>query len=194
MNDIVSLFPTAVGIYNLDIDFEEFYSQIKEVEAKPHGLLEGSISTFDNHYGLLNNPVFDEVNGKLQEFIDDYTQKVGLQPLLITGSWYNEMTKGTKVTLHRHEGSVVSGAFYIHLDEDSVPLRFMSPLEPYKMNDMYDTLNTEYAATGVQFKPEQGTVFLFPSWLKHETDAECGERCVISFNTLYRSMFVNPDT
>ena len=40
----------------------------------------------------------------------------------------------------------------------------------------------------------QGIFFCSLYWLEHETDAECGERCVISFNTLYKAMFVNPDT
>ena len=95
------------------------------------------------------------------------------------------MTTGKRLNLHRHEGSVLSGAFYLKVDNDSVPLRFKSPLLPYKMNDMYQRMDNQYASTGVMLKPSNGQLVLFPSWLEHETDPECGERCVISFNTFY---------
>ena len=50
---------------------------------------------------------------------------------------------------------------------------------------MYQRMDNQYASTGVMLKPANGQLVLFPSWLEHETDPECGERCVISFNTFY---------
>ena len=48
---------------------------------------------------------------------------------------------GDCVKRHRHERSVVSGAFYIDISEDITPLMFKSPLFPYKMIDAYESKN-----------------------------------------------------
>jgi len=152
-------------------------------------LLEDSHSSFGQDSNILNDPDLASLRSELLKCIKDYTDTTCLQELEITGSWYNEMKIGDKVTLHRHEGSVLSGAFYVKVDENSVPIRFHNPLKPYKMNDLYENFNSQYASTAVQIAPQSGSLLLFPSWLEHQTDSEMGERCVISFNTLYKSMF-----
>ena len=53
------------------------------------------------------------------------------------------------------------------------------------MIDIY-TRPTQYACPFFDLKPTIGQLVLFPSWLEHETDPECGERVVISFNTFYK--------
>ena len=193
-NNIVPLFPTPVGAYEIDIDLDFVYSKITEYTSAPHFLLEDSDSSFGQESNILHDPDLAHLRSEILGCIKDYTDATCLQELEITGAWYNQMRKGDKVTLHRHEGSVLSGAFYVRTDDSTVPLRFQSPLKPYKMNDLYESFNSQYACSGVQLNVQSGSLLLFPSWLEHETDAECGERCVISFNTLYKAMFVNPDT
>lgn len=193
-DNIVSLFPTAVGSYEIDIDLDFVYKKITEYTSAPHFLLEESDSSFGQDSNILYDPDLAHLRAELLNCIKDYTDSTCLQELEITGSWYNQMRKGDKVTLHRHEGSVLSGAFYVRTDDSTVPLRFQSPLKPYKMNDLYERFNSQYACSGVQLNVQSGSLLLFPSWLEHETDAEQGERCVISFNTLYKAMFVIPDT
>jgi hypothetical protein len=192
--NVVPLFPTPVGAYEIDVDLDFVYKKITEYTSAPHFLLEDSDSSFGQDSNILQDPDLADLRLKLLECIKDYTDTTCLQELEITGAWYNQMRKGNKVTLHRHEGSVISGAFYVKTDENTVPLRFQTPLKPYKMNDLYENFNSQYASSGVQINPQPGSLLLFPSWLEHETDAEKGERCVISFNTLYKAMFVNPDT
>jgi len=193
--NVVPLFPTPVGAYEIDVDLDFVYKKITEYTSAPHFLLEDSDSSFGQDSNILQDSDLADLRLKLLECIKDYTDTTCLQELEITGAWYNQMRKGDKVTLHRHEGSVISGAFYVKTDENTVPLRFQTPLKPYKMNDLYENFNSQYASSGVQINVQPGSLLLFPSWLEHETDAEKGERCVISFNTFYRAaMFVNPDT
>lgn len=186
--EIISLFPTPVGIYQLDIDLDNIYKKLDKFKTGPHGLLDDSKSSYDQDVSILYDEDFHELHGIIQTCLDDYTNTVQLQPLVVTGSWYNEMERGCKVNLHRHEGSVISGAFYVNVS-NAVPLRFKSPLQPYKMNDLHVRTDSEFSSPGVQFPPESGNLMLFPSWLEHETDNEEGRRCVISFNTLYKRMF-----
>ena len=194
-DNVVPLFPTPIGAYEIDVDLDFVYSKITEYTSAPHFLLEDSESSFGQDSNVLEDQDLADLRSKILECIKDYTDTTCLQPLDITGTWYNQMKKGDKVTLHRHEGSVISGAFYVKTDEDTVPLRFQTPLKPYKMNDLYENFNSQYASSGVQINVQPGSLLLFPSWLEHETDAERGERCVISFNTFYKAaMSVNPNT
>ena len=188
-DNVVPLFPTPVGAYEIDIDVEFIYQKLVEYKTAPHFLLEDSHSSFGQDSNILHDPDLASLRLKLLECIKDYTDTTCLQELEITGSWYNEMKIGDKVTLHRHEGSVLSGAFYVKVDENTVPIRFHNPLKPYKMNDLYENFNSQYASTAVQIAPQSDSLLLFPSWLEHQTDSEMGERCVISFNTLYKTMF-----
>jgi uncharacterized protein (TIGR02466 family) len=189
MSELASIFPTIVGVYKIDIDFDLVYEILKKYKSEEHILLENSKSSWNQNSNILFDENLDYLREKIEEYLEKYSSSIGIKPLHIVESWYNEMKKGTKIITHRHEGSVVSGAFYIRANHESVPLRFMSPLRPYKMNELYERNDTEYSTSGVQFKPEIGTLLLFPSWLEHETDPEVGTRCVISFNTLYKCLF-----
>ncbi len=184
--EILSLFPTPVGIYEIDIDCNEIYDKLLQFKANPHGLLDGSLSSYAEDQNILYN--LTSLHKKIQICIDDYTKTTGLQSLIITGSWYNQMNLGCKVNLHRHEGSVVSGVFYVKA-HNSVPLKFKSPLLPHKMNDLYDRMDCAFSSFGIHLQPKTGSLIVFPSWIEHETDNETGERCVISFNTLYKNLF-----
>ena len=68
--------------------------------------------------------------------------------------------QGNKLKAHKHEESIVSGAFYI---SGSTPLIFPD--------------------TSIQ--PYPGLLVLFSSDLVHYTEEETEERIIISFNTDY---------
>jgi uncharacterized protein (TIGR02466 family) len=186
--NIMGVFPTPVGIYEINYDCQIIYENLKSFSTSPHGLLENSQSSYGQESNVLYDLRMSRLHESIQFCLDDYTSNIGLQPLVVTGSWYNKMDLGSKVNLHRHEGSVVSGVFYV-LAENASPIKFKNPLYPYKMNDLYDNIDSEFSTFGIQLIPKTGNLILFPSWLEHETNEESGKRCVISFNTLYKSIF-----
>ena len=112
--------------------------------------------------------------------------KIVSYSLIITDSWHNKMEKGKRVRLHRHEDSVVSGSFYVKTEKNTVPLIFRNPLHPYRMTEIYVDKKSKYSTGGMKFPATPGILYLFPSWLEHETDEEKGDRCVISLNTKYK--------
>jgi len=184
--NIISLFPTALGIYNIDVNLNFIYEKIVEYKSAPLFLVENSQSSYGQGNNILHDADLFFLRKKFLRCIKDYTNQVHLRELEIAASWYNQMRIGDRVMLHRHEGSVISGAFYVKVDTNTMPLKFQSPLKPYKMNDLYEDFDTQYATSGMLVKPELGNLLLFPSWLEHETNPEKGERCVISFNTSYK--------
>ena len=182
----LDLFPTPVSQYDLSfLDLDGIIKILDKFEVAPHGLLDDSDSSYGLDFTILYDDELKFLKEELDTCINEYVQRTGLQEIVITGSWYNKMTTGRSLNLHRHEGSVLSGAFYLDVDDNSVPLRMRSPLLPYKMNDMYQRMDNQYASPGVMLKPSKGQLILFPSWIEHETDSEQGHRCLISFNTFY---------
>ena len=182
----LDLFPTPVSQYDLSfLDLDGIIKILDKFEVAPHGLLDDSDSSYGLDFTILYDDELKFLKEELDICINEYVQRTGLQDIVITGSWYNKMKTGRRLNLHRHEGSVLSGAFYLDVDDNSVPLRMRSPLLPYKMNDMYQRMDNQYASTGGMLKPSKGQLILFPSWIEHETDSEQGHRCLISFNTFY---------
>tara|TARA_R100000773_G_scaffold37527_1_gene32609 strand:+ start:53 stop:637 length:585 start_codon:yes stop_codon:yes gene_type:complete len=182
----LDLFPIPVGKYDLSfLDLDKISEIIKQVKVEPHDLLGDSDSSYGTEFSILYYDQLKFLKEEVDNCLQEYTQRVGLEEVDIIRSWYNNMSTGKSIKLHRHEGSVISGAFYLKVNDNSVPLRFKSPVLPSKMIDMFIT-PTQYACPYFDLKPTIGQLVLFPSWLEHETAAECGERMVISFNTFYK--------
>ena len=185
---MIELFPTQIGTYNINLDKKLVNLVMNDYQISPIGILNGSKSS----YGITNTKflndkrlknLLDEIYSKL----NDYTNQLSLVPLDISGSWFNEMDDGGNVKLHRHEGSVISGALYFNLSNNPSPIKFKNPLIPYKMMELY-TGNSNYHQTIDVF---EGLLILFPSWLEHKTLPQSGKRCVISFNTLHQGATID---
>ena len=85
-DNIVSLFPTAVGSYEIDIDLDFVYKKITEYTSAPHFLLEESDSSFGQDSNILHDPDLAHLRAELLNCIKDYTDSTCLQELEITGS------------------------------------------------------------------------------------------------------------
>ena len=83
----------------------------------------------------------EKLRWDIQGCIDSYCDDAGLEPSLLSTSWFNVMGEGSNVERHRHEGSVVSGAYYPLVEDESCPLIFESPLRQVRMCDVFDKQN-----------------------------------------------------
>jgi uncharacterized protein (TIGR02466 family) len=122
-----------------------------------------------------------------QECVNLYCQELGLTPNRIESSWVNILYKGGAVDIHRHHNSIVSGAFYPHVNSNSSSLVFVSPLDGYRMMDSSRFVrNTEYAGNIHVVPTETGKLVLFPSWLQHYVPPNNSDlRITLSFNTQF---------
>ena len=185
MNDkIVSIFPTAVML--VDMSNHSLKSKTLEIientELTDHSLLENGVSSFASE-SILDHPELIDLKKDITNSIKKYTSVGGYSPLKLGNSWFNQMRNGGAVIPHRHEGSVLSGAYYIKAPEGSSNLYFSSPLKPYRMNDIFST-ETPFNEYQHCIPCYEDLMVLFPSWLEHYTDKnENDTRTVISFNT-----------
>ena len=99
--------------------------------------------------------------------------------------WVNVMNPGATHSGHIHPHSIISGTFYVVVPPGSGALKLEDPRLPMLMAA---PLRSDDAPPEVQpffyAEPEEGTVFLWESWLRHEVMANSAksERISISFN------------
>lgn len=182
------LFSTPISTYFLeDLNLNQIKSVISKSNVSQHGLLNHGYSSYGIDLPILENIELFCLKKSIKNCIDNYTERTGLKKLKIINSWFNCTSSGHYVKEHRHERSVVSGAFYFDLSEQVSPLMFKTPLYPYKMIDVYEK-STSYSEIYARITPENNMLIIFPSWLEHHTDIEIGNRNVISFNTYFEDI------
>ena len=185
---MLNFFPTKIGLYIINIDVELINTVKSDYITQPINVLNGSHSSYSTQTGskFLNDYRLKKLFNEIYDSLNDYTNKNNLVPCDISSSWFNNMDNGGNVKLHRHQGSVISGALYISLPKNPSPLKFKNPLIPYKMMELYTGENNYHDTVDVYEK----LLVLFPSWLEHETLPQDGNRFVISFNTLHKGATV----
>ena len=107
--------------------------------------------------------------------------------LAIETFWVNINPKYAYNALHEHPQSVVSGVYYVQVDENSGSLRFRDPRAGKRMNPWpvaEDKKSDQRHWDRVNYKPTAGRLIMFPSWLEHDVEASLSdhERISISFN------------
>ena len=183
-------FPTLISSFDLkDHECEKTVIDMIETWERTgdHVLVhEGQSSYITGDEMFLNDKRLVNLWKTIQECCDQYSQEAGIDYTLISTSWFNTLYEKGSVTAHRHERSVISGAYYPKVDPNSSPLVFESPLQPYQMN-MNNIRQTNYNAYNLDFMPQEGLLVLFPSWLRHSVPSNPTEkRYTISFNTIRR--------
>jgi len=194
----MDLFPTLLEEYDLSgapgLDYLK--KHIKENgKNNEHSLAVNGVSS---HGGW--DPLDDEncrpIMDVLHECLTDYNHKIGNYPAIVSGSWYNILPKGGYTDRHRHESSVISGAFYLQLPEgDHGQFYVMSPLKPYMMC-IHNIQPTRYCVYEMDIPIKENHLYLFPSWLEHgsrvnNTDED---RITMSFNTSAAPKEMLPDS
>tara|TARA_B100000886_G_C20336900_1_gene454914 strand:+ start:63 stop:632 length:570 start_codon:yes stop_codon:yes gene_type:complete len=177
-----NIHPIQIGTYELNFDKELIYAVMQDYLVEPILVLQGGLSSYqvarESDFFLFDARLYsllEQIYSKLNE----YTNSVGLAPCRVNGSWFNKMAEGGKVNVHHHHGSIVSGALYVDVPNESSPLIFSNPSRLNRMMEIYPSNFFDYHHEPVA----EGKLILFPSWLEHQTYAQRGGRTVISFNT-----------
>ena len=164
----MDLFPVLFEEYDLSgaPGLAEFKQHIKSSgKHDVHSLAVGGVSSHGG-WDPLRDPKSEPILIAFQQCVNHYADKVGNFPCVISGSWYNILPHGGFTERHRHESSVISGAFYIDLPDKSGNFYMVSPLQPYMMcvHNIKDAIYNEYQH---EAPIKEDHLYLFPSWLEH---------------------------
>jgi uncharacterized protein (TIGR02466 family) len=182
------LFPTTVLEFDFTnhSDIPSLLDIIEKQEAYNHPLLEKGTSNFSQSSHFLTLPELISLKNDFQKCVDHYSENLEIISSYIYDSWFNIIYKNGKTRLHHHGSSIISGAFYPVLEDNTCNLLFRSPL--------YSALNFLPLPTNphphfqrdVVMPIKENHLYLFPGWLQHHTEVNRGgKRITVSFNTKF---------
>ena len=183
----VSLFPTAVGIFDLGKDLtEEEKSYLLSQEHAPN-----MGNTTSKERFILQNDSMVNLKKFIEESVNAYFQEI-IAPvkdtsLYITQSWVNYSKQGQWHHSHEHPNSILSGVFYVQSDGvDKINFEKNNYEQISFPTEKYNVFNSKTW----WLEATQGRLVVFPSSLRHsvsqvETDHT---RVSLSFNTFARGM------
>jgi len=186
----LNLFPTLVMKFTNVLSSENI-SQIYQTLRTDQSLKEDNTlinghSNFESKEDILNKLNLRNI---MQEKVDLYCMKAKFTNIIVANSWFSIQSIGGMLEDHIHAGSLLSGVFYINTDDSSSPLVFHNPnLASTHAYGFYNE-RSEYNFDLFRVKPENGDLYIFPSWLRHGCNYipnQTQERVIISFNTLSR--------
>ena len=183
------LFPTLVG------EFPEVYSleECKQIHQKilndgkglKHPTIKGDGVSSDTKVRNILKEF--KLTDKISACVAYYLREIGWNPELevtIKHSWYNIQENGSTLANHNHPNCLISGVLFIHTDDVSSPFTVINPsmMPAYAFAKCAPNVyNLEFQ----EYTPQPGSVYLFPSYLKHGSNGITNgteNRSVISFN------------
>ena len=194
------IIPFSQPIYQVDDssliteEVIEFVKNITYIRFDPPNN-NGSIS--EDTY-ILNNPVLEDIKNHILNMLKEYVVDIygyspnNLEPCFLN-SWITKHNKDDYSQDHYHTNSIVSGTFYIQVDEKSGALAFkkhFSGLFPHQLEPEIDTY-TQHNSAEWRIIPKNGTTVLFPSDFVHFTDKSKSDkdRYCLAFNIWFKGHF-----
>jgi len=135
------------------------------------------------------DPTFGELARRLNKHVAAFAAEcafdLGGRKLKLDSFWVNVLKPGGTHSGHIHPHSVVSGTAYVAVPPGAGPLKLEDPrlplmmAAPTRLDDAPEDLRSF-----VYVAPEEGTILLWESWLRHEVPPGTAkeERVSISFN------------
>ncbi len=107
--------------------------------------------------------------------------------LYITNSWKNENHKGEPHSLHNHTNSIISGCYYIDVEQSENTISFNRMSLPFSLN-FKSKAYTEFNSLEWTIPIENNMLVLFPSALYHQVQVNQTNniRRSIAFNTFVK--------
>jgi uncharacterized protein (TIGR02466 family) len=109
--------------------------------------------------------------------------------LVITQMWINKNGPGDFNKPHIHPSSFLSGVYYVRMPLRGGSIEFYDPAPARAMIGFPVRAGGSATSSSVEFKPEEGMLLIFPSWLQHgvQPNRSSDFRISISFNVAFRA-------
>ena len=193
----IKIFPTLIYYINNFIDKDkcrdifDYLKHKSEVLTNHKSILNDPSSKSSNYVdnNILvelsklnddNKVIFDNIVKHIQQYSKDTGYEL---PFKTINSWFNIQNEGSVLSQHIHENTVIAGAFYIKVPENSSPIVFENPNNMMKM--LLKKEDTKFSINQKNFYPKEGDLILFPSFLFHGSGGiinQGKDRTIISFN------------
>jgi uncharacterized protein (TIGR02466 family) len=169
---------------------QKLLAAIKAEQAKDQAGISdrSSVLGWHSHDRLTQHPDFKELIGITSKNVLEIAQfsKWDLTRLMlvITNCWALVNPTYASNVVHDHPNCVLSGVYYVQAPADCGDLFFIDPRDAVRMNALPVTEYNQWTQGKVVYKPIEGRMVIFPSFLLHGVGANMSdqERISISFN------------
>jgi uncharacterized protein (TIGR02466 family) len=138
-------------------------------------------------------PEFAALKKKLDRHAAAFAQALSLdlggRRLAMDSLWANVLKPGGAHSGHVHPHSVLSGTVYVHTPPGASALKLEDPRLPMMMAAPPREADApEPLQAFVYIQPDEGTVLMWESWLRHEVPANAAkaDRVSVSFNYAWK--------
>ena len=181
--NVVNLFPTAVGMFDLGRDFTELEIEFIKNQEKLDNV--GNLTSTNRI--VLDSPELSNIKVFIEKSVSKYFNEICAPKndtyLRLTQSWCNYTEPGQFHHKHAHPNSFISGVLYPQADKDTDKIYFYrSGYQQLRTpTDNWNAYNSESWWMEVY----TGRMFIFPSNLEHSVETVKGTntRISLSFNT-----------
>jgi uncharacterized protein (TIGR02466 family) len=134
---------------------------------------------------VLARPEFAALNQAIRAACSNALAEMGQQQIPFTlRSWINMHDRGGFNFLHMHEGSLLSGSFYVSAPTGSGQFVFRDPRSGVRMGYVKGGVPNGHA--DIHLTPSDGLLVLFPCWMEHYVEPHDSDeaRITIAFNAV----------
>ena len=134
---------------------------------------------------VLERSEFAELNQAIRTACSQALKEMGQEKVPFSlQSWINMHDRGGFNFLHMHEGSLLSGSFYLRVPAGSGQFVFRDPRPGVLMGNVKGGIPNGHA--DIHLSPSDGLLVLFPCWLEHyvEPHDDDNARITIAFNAI----------
>ena len=180
----------ASGLKNYILSKEVFGIESGVAHDFKHNLLESRFDLFERNNQTIRDATIyfascikQTVNNVNQEDID--------YEISFKESWYHICKMNSVHECHTHPGCSWCGIFYVQSgNQESGKTLFLNPIDP-----IYNDSGSKYllANSSIVVTPEDGTLIIFPSYLRHYQSLYKGtqDRIVVAFNICLQDLVNN---
>lgn len=183
---IYPLFATAVYKNKLDIILTDAEMSAIQLLDSSKQILGTQLST-DKF--ILEKPVLTRIKQmitcEIQEYFNSFMNYEF--EIYLTNSWCNIAHNTEGQTLHNHANSIVSGVFYLKVNNSQPSITFVTTVPPFLLNMRAKKYNM-FNSLEFDIPVEDNEIILFPSQCFHyvKPNTTSNDRISIAFNTFVR--------
>src|SRR5579871_54082 len=186
------LFPVSIALFDLDpslqaavrakvMDYLASERARRDVTASPHDSVETSYFT---DRSVLDDAMLHELKREVIACGEQFIRWLGVPnySLTVERSWINVFRPGMQETEHSHEGSVLSGVYYVDAPDNCGDLVFQDPIGARRAHRAFTQTNapTQQSAMQINYSPKPGRLLFFESWLPHAVSGNKSDQTRIS--------------
>jgi uncharacterized protein (TIGR02466 family) len=184
------LFPTLVWTTLFD-DREGFNKEMMKLayglrEKDPAGVRKTNEMGWQSRNNIQDMAEFQPINDRILSVARTIAESQHFHPDLVfeLEAWVNISVPGASNAVHIHPNCHLSGVYYIQIPPNCGSIYFRDPRIMSLMTRPAITAETVFTANEARMLPEEGRMYVFPSWLEHgvEVNRSDRDRISISFN------------